>query len=91
MAKTVDVFLCKIQTMIHRSKIFEIVETLGEFSLRWIAKTGNFVNIDDAVFMSSYITEDEDLMIRVRCKKSGEIRETSVNHITEINGEEVIA
>ena len=73
--------------MVHISKLFEIAETKPDFSITWVAESGEVVHIDHARCTSFHASGDT---MNVQCLASGEIRKVNRYTITEFCGEEVI-
>lgn len=72
--------------MIHESKIFEIVQQLKEFSLKFVSKAGELVTIDRCR-CTSFHSSGKTMNIIIPA--SGLVRKVTRKSIVEINGEEV--
>lgn len=73
--------------MIHVSKIHELVETLKNFSLEWVAESGEIIHCDNCRFTSFH---GSGRTFNVMLLPSGEIRTVNRYTVTQINGEEVM-
>ncbi|MDO5341309.1 MAG: hypothetical protein Q4F69_02495 [Bacteroidia bacterium] len=72
--------------MIHESKVFEIVQLLGNFSLKFVSKTGELVAVDECSCTSFH---SSGRTMNIRLKGSGLVRKVVRKSVVEINGEEV--
>jgi len=72
--------------MLHESKIFEVVENLKEFSLKFVSKAGELVSIDRCR-CTSFHSSGNTMNIYIFASKL--VRKVTRKSIVELNGEEV--
>lgn len=73
--------------MISSSKIPTLVETLNEFSIKWIAETGEVIDVQKCR-LTSFFGNGQTFNIMLLPSK--EIRKVNRFTVIEINGEEVL-
>lgn len=74
--------------MIHVSKIFELAQTLGRFSIAWVAEDGHRVIVPDARLTAGGFHSTGRTM-NIVCSGSGEIRTVKIDTMVEFAGKEV--
>ena len=72
--------------MIHESKLFELVQVLKTFSLKWVSEKGELIAVDECRCTSWH---SSGKTMNVLILKSGLVRKVNRKTITEINGKEV--
>lgn len=72
--------------MIHVSKVFEVVQLLKTFSLKFVSKTGELVSIEKCSCTSFH---SSGRTMNVRLPESGLVRKVVRKSIVKLNGEEV--
>lgn len=72
--------------MIHESKLFEVAQALGTFSLQWVSAKGELVTVEKCT-CTSFHSEGDTMNIKLVA--SGQIRKVNRKTITAINGKEV--
>lgn len=72
--------------MIHVSKIFELVQTLKQFSLQWVSERGELINAPECVCTSFH---SSGKTMNVMILPSHLVRKVNRKTITAINGKEV--
>lgn len=77
----------KFASMIHSSKIHELVELHKTFSIGWIAESGERIHVRKARCTSFHSSGDTLNLLLI---DSGQIRKVNRITITEFNGEEVV-
>lgn len=73
--------------MIHVSKIHTLVETIKEFSIKWISEGGEIISCDRCVSTSFH---GKGNTFNVMLLPSREIRTVNRYTLLEFNGEEVV-
>lgn len=72
--------------MIHESKIFELVQALKTFSLKWVSSKGELVEVEQCRLTSFH---SAGKTMNVMLLPSRQIRKVNRKTITAINGKEV--
>lgn len=72
--------------MIHVSKIFELAQTLKQFSLQWVSERGELIDAPECV-CSSFHSSGKTM--NVLLLPSRQVRKVNRKTITAINGKEV--
>lgn len=72
--------------MIHESKLFEVVQTLKTFSIKWVGSGGELIEVDRCQ-STSFHSSGETMNIRIL--ESGQYRKVNRKTVTSINGQEV--
>ncbi len=72
--------------MIHVSKIFELVQTLKQFSLKWVSESGELIDAPMCVCTSFHSSGNT---MNVMLLPSRQVRKVNRKTITAINGKEV--
>ncbi len=72
--------------MIHESKIFEVVQTLKDFSLKFVSKSGELITIERCR-CTSFHSSGKTMNILIESSRL--VRKVTRKSIVEINGEEV--
>ena len=70
--------------MIHESKLFELVQMHPVFSLSFVAKSGELVEVDDCTSFHSFGKTMNILILASRL-----VRKVNRKTVTAFNGEEV--
>lgn len=73
--------------MIGADKIADFAKLNSRVSLKWVAASGEIVDVADAVITSFHGAGDT---FNIKIIPSGEIRTVNRNTVIEFNGEEVI-
>ena len=74
------------QSMIHVSKIFELVQVLKKFSLQWVTARGELIDAPECVCTSFH---SSGKTMNVMLLPSRQVRKVNRKTITDINGKEV--
>ena len=82
----VILYTIKITQMIHVSKIHTLVETIKEFSIKWISEQGEVISCDRCIF-TSFHGKGSTFNIML---PSREVRTVNRYTLLEFNGEEVV-
>lgn len=77
----------KFASMIHSSKIHELVDLIHVFSIGWVAESGERIHVRKAKCTSFHSSGDT---LNILIIDSGQIRKVNRITITEFNGEEVV-
>lgn len=77
----------KFATMIHASKIHELVDVHPLFSIGWITESGEKIYVRQCRCTSFHSSGDT---LNILITESGEVRKVNRYTITEFNGQEVV-
>lgn len=72
--------------MIHESKLFEVVQALKTFSIKWVSTSGELIEAEECRCTSFH---SSGKTMNVMMPKSGLVRKVNRKTVVSINGQEV--